>query len=103
MTVSALALVALPGFFGDPAREAVVAAGLLLLLWVPAVPCPRPVSRLAALLATCSLGVYLTHWTVLDRFADSPPAAVIVALGLGIAYWQVVTQVTRLVRERVRR
>ncbi|HEU0101539.1 MAG TPA: AMP-binding protein [Mycobacteriales bacterium] len=99
--VSALALLALPGFFGDPRREAVVAAGLLLLLWVPTVSCPRPVSRLAALLATCSLGIYLTHWTVLDRFADSPPTAVVVALALGIAYWQVVAHGTRLVRERL--
>jgi hypothetical protein len=88
LAVSAVALVAVPGFFGQPAREAVVVAGLLLLVWVRTVPVPRPLHRVAGALAAASLAIYLTHWSVYPAVRDatgSPALATVGALALGLA------------------
>jgi acyl-CoA synthetase (AMP-forming)/AMP-acid ligase II len=61
LLVSALALLAVPGTFGEGAREAVIVAGLLLLVWVPRVRVPRPATVAIATVATASLFIYLTH------------------------------------------
>lgn len=52
------------GFFGDPLREATVAAGILLLLVPWSVLLPWPVSRLVGVLAASSLWIYLVHWQI---------------------------------------
>jgi acyl-CoA synthetase (AMP-forming)/AMP-acid ligase II len=94
--VTALVVVTVPGFFGEPQREALVGCGLLLLLWAPSVPSPARVCRVAAVLASASLYIYLTHWQVYRPLADMPLVAVGASLAVGIAYWTVATRVARL-------
>jgi hypothetical protein len=45
LVVTLVALLSVPGFFGSSAREALVVAGFLLLLWLPGVHAPRRVNR----------------------------------------------------------
>ena len=87
--VSALVLATIPGFFeDDPVRDATVMCGLLLLIWVGRLPCPDPLARVAGLLASASLYIYLTHWQIYPYLEDDYPAAALLAsLALGIAYW----------------
>jgi hypothetical protein len=85
-----------PGFFGSPQREAVMVAGLVLLVWVSQLPSLRSLNRVAAVLAGASLAIYLTHWQVypvLDQ--TSPVLAVAASLLVGIAYAALVTWVMR--------
>jgi hypothetical protein len=87
--VSAVALLTVPGFFGDPQREAVVLGGLLLLLWLPGVRCPGPLRRVAGVLASSSLYVYLTHWQVYPHLErDHPWLAVAASLAVGVGVWR---------------
>ena len=62
---SAIALAAVPGFFGDAQRELLVLGGILLLAWVPTIPVIAPVNRVLGVLAGASLTIYLTHWQTL--------------------------------------
>jgi len=63
--VSVLVLVTLTGYFPDePVRGLVVQVGLLLLLWLPALPVPRLLLPVLRRLAAASLWIYLTHWVV---------------------------------------
>lgn len=87
--VSAVVLATVPGFFGDVQREALIAGGFLLLLWMPSVPSPAVLCRGAAVLAAASLYIYLTHWQVYRPLAEAPAIAVLASLAVGIAYWQV--------------
>lgn len=73
LLVSALVLLSVPGFFGDPVREAVVGGGLLLLLWVPVVVVPRWAGRVTGAVAAASLAIYLTHWQVFPPLREALP------------------------------
>lgn len=85
--VTVVTFASVPGFFGDPAREAVIAGGLLLLIWLPYLRVPAAASRVAAVLASGSLYIYLTHWQIFPHF-DSPLIGVSVSLAVGVAYWR---------------
>jgi len=90
LLVSGAVLATVPGFFGQPAREAVVAAGLLLLLWVPTLPVPRRLIRPLGAVAGASLYTYLTHWHVYPALLDRgvpPVAAVAASLAVGYGAW----------------
>ncbi|TFC15197.1 AMP-dependent synthetase [Cryobacterium algoritolerans] len=52
---SAVVVLTVSGFFGDPAREAITIAGLLLLLWIPAAPLPRILVPVLGVVASASL------------------------------------------------
>lgn len=95
--VTAAALATVPGFFpGDPGREAIIIATFALLVWVPALPSLDRVNRVAGLLATSSLYIYLTHWQIfplIDGF--SRHLAFLASLLFGIAY---ATAANRLMR-----
>ncbi len=94
VVVTAAALVSVPGATGDPAREALVLAGVLLLVWASRVPSPHVVRRLAGLLASSSLYTYLTHWQVFPHLQDSYPLlALASSLAVGIACWSVARRV----------
>jgi hypothetical protein len=93
LLVSALAAASVPGFFGDATREYVVVAGLLLLVWLPAVRVPAALARAAAVLASASLYVYLAHWQVYPHLEDDAPLlATLLSLVAGIAFWKVSTR-----------
>jgi peptidoglycan/LPS O-acetylase OafA/YrhL len=88
LLVSAVAVLVTPGFFfDDPRREALVAAGVLLLTWVPTVPVPRPLHRVIGPLAAASLAIYLTHWHVFPAVVarTSPAVGVLASLAVGLA------------------
>ncbi len=93
--VSALLVATLPGFFGDPTRDAIVVAGLLVLVWVPSVRLPSWGTRLVGVLASASLYIYLVHWQVYPWLEDDLPwLATVLSLLAGVVLWQVVERVT---------
>ena len=76
------------GFFGEPVRELVVIAGLLLLVWVPRLWLPRLVARVVGIVASASLFIYLTHWVVYPPLdADHDVLAALASIVVGIAAW----------------
>ncbi len=105
--VSVAAVATVPGFFGDPVREGVVVAGLLMLVWLRAVRVPALVVRVAAVLASASLYIYLAHWQVYPHLEDRfPLAATVLSLLAGIGFWQVTNRATPWVQrlaDRVQR
>jgi acyl-coenzyme A synthetase/AMP-(fatty) acid ligase len=87
LAVTAAAALTVPGFFDNPRRDAIVIAGVAVLVWVSRVPSVRAVNRVAAVVARSSLYIYLTHWLVYPRlYHDSPLLAVVASLVVGIAY-----------------
>jgi acyl-CoA synthetase (AMP-forming)/AMP-acid ligase II len=86
LALSAGVLVAVAGFFGDPRREVLVAAGLVLTIWLPQVAVPRSLRRVVAGLAAASLPIYLTHWQIFPEVADvaGPQAALAASLAFGM-------------------
>ncbi|GHB13710.1 AMP-binding protein [Streptomyces chryseus] len=95
LLVNAVVLAAVPGFFsGEPAREAVVMAGLTLLIWVRNLPSLASVNRVAGVLAGSSLYIYVTHWQVFPYLEDrSKLLATLASLLVGIAYAALATRV----------
>ena len=81
----------LPGFMDDPVREATIAAGLLLLVWVPVVLVPRVLVPVLAALASASLYIYLTHFEVY-RSTDLPWLNFALGIGVGLLAWLVATR-----------
>ncbi|WP_415839283.1 AMP-binding protein [Nocardioides zeicaulis] len=90
--VSVLATVLTVGFFGQAHREAIVLGGFLLMLWLPHVGVPARLARVAGVLASASLFVYLTHWQVYPRLEDAGHQwlALGASLAVGIAYGRLV-------------
>lgn len=90
VVVSAVALATVPGFFhAEPERTALVVAGLLLLVWVPRLWLPALLVRPMEVLASASLFIYLTHFTVNQYLRDIDPwFAFAASLVVGIAYQQ---------------
>lgn len=100
MLLSAVTVLATVGFLGNPAREAVVVIGVLVLLWVPAIPLPRAVVPVVSVLAGASLFIYLTHWQVFPAWEQSAPwLGTILSLAVGVAVWALY----RLAEARLRR
>jgi hypothetical protein len=103
VVLSVVAVVSVPGYFGEPAREALVVAGLLLLIWVPTLPLVRPIVRPLGAVAAASLYIYLTHWQVfpplLERFG--PVVALGGSLGAGVVAWAGGRQITVVGRRAV--
>ncbi|MEU9378165.1 AMP-binding protein [Streptomyces sp. NPDC048255] len=97
MVVTAAALATVPGFFpGDPGREAIIIATFTLLVWVPSLPSRERVNQVAALLATSSLYIYLTHWQIFPLIGGfSRHLAFLASLIFGIAYGMAATRVLR--------
>ena len=103
LVLSAIVVATLPGFMDDPVREATIAAGLLLVVWVRTLPVPRPLVPVLAVLASASLFIYLTHFEVY-RATDVPLVNLALGLGVGLAAWFVTTRLTaRLAARRPRR
>jgi acyl-CoA synthetase (AMP-forming)/AMP-acid ligase II len=88
--VSLVLMAAMPGYFDSAPRAAVVAGGLLAVMWVPTVRLPRVAARVVALVAGASLYVYLTHWQVFPGLDLPAWAEVLACLALGIAVWAAV-------------
>jgi acyl-CoA synthetase (AMP-forming)/AMP-acid ligase II len=101
LLVSALVLTTVPGFFGDAAREGLVVAGMLALVWLRSVRVPAWTARALGVLASASLYVYLSHWQIYPHLEDDYPlTATVLSLLAGVALWQVVERVTPAVAAR---
>jgi acyl-CoA synthetase (AMP-forming)/AMP-acid ligase II len=88
LAASAVVLVTVPGYFGDPLREAVVIAGLGLLVWATSLPVPAFLAGTLGTVASASLFVYLTHWQVYPPIEEvSPPLAIAASFAVGLAAW----------------
>lgn len=101
VAVAAVALVA--GFFGEPRRESIVVAGVLML-WVPVLPVPRLLLRPIATVASASLCIYLTQWQVYPALeaAGLPLLAVAASVAVGIGYAELARPVQRAAARLVR-
>ncbi len=87
-TVVALAAAGTVGFFGDPVREALVVAGIALLVHVPALRVPARLVGPISVAASASLFVYLTHWQVYPYLEDVfPLGATLASFALGVSLW----------------
>ena len=92
LLTSAVVLVAVPGFFGTPTREAVVLVGILVLLWLPTLPVVRRLVPLVGVLAGASMFIYLTHWQVYPPLEDHVPwLATLLSLAVGVVVWKAYT------------
>ncbi|WP_195760575.1 AMP-binding protein [Agromyces kandeliae] len=88
VATSAIVLVTVPGFFGDPVREGIVAIGLGLLIWATSLPVPVVLSGALGTVASASMFVYLTHWQVYPPIEEwSPPLAIVASFAVGLAAW----------------
>lgn len=90
VAVSCLVVASVPGFFGDPVREALVAGGVLLLVWLRTLAVPRVGTWLVGVVAASSLFTYLTHWQVhvpLQR-TFGPAVATLGSLVVGAVVWR---------------
>ncbi len=94
-------LVAVPSvgtFSGNPRRDLLTLAAVLLVLWVPTVRVPRTAVPVLHVLAASSLYVYLAHWQVVPELRGAPWLAFAAGLAVGIAYWLAWTRGPGLVR-----
>ncbi|HEX2417327.1 MAG TPA: AMP-binding protein [Micromonosporaceae bacterium] len=98
---SAAVAVTVPGFFGQPEREAIIIVGMLLLLWLPSLPGLPGLNWVAAVLASGSLYIYVTHWQVFPLLAGhSKVLALLVSLGVGVGYAIGVARVSSAIQRR---
>ncbi|MEO3782697.1 AMP-binding protein [Actinocorallia sp. B10E7] len=98
LLVTGAALLTVPGYFGtgEWVREVIIIAGTVLLVWVPSLPGPAALNRLAGTLAGATMYIYLTHWQVYPLFDGySPVLALIASLVAGVAFGTFVARVTR--------
>jgi len=103
LLTTALCLATIPGFFGRPERELLIAAGLVLLVWCREVALPRLAIRPIAAVAGASMVIYLTHfriWRVLDRNLPSRGWAYVATIVLGVTIWIVAERTARWIRLR---
>ncbi|MCZ4563925.1 AMP-binding protein [Rhodococcus sp. IEGM 1401] len=102
LCVTAAIVGTVPGFFfGDTQREIIVAIGLCMLVWLSSIPFPAMLSRVAGVLASASLYIYLTHFQVyLPLRDDHPWLAFALSILVGILYWKAVEFVLSL-RSRI--
>jgi acyl-CoA synthetase (AMP-forming)/AMP-acid ligase II/acyl carrier protein len=95
LLVSAVALYALQGFFGDSTRELIVGGALLLVTWAPRLAVPRALVGPLTTIAAASLTIYLVHMPLhlpLER-TYGPWIAFCGSLVGGVLAWQVAERV----------
>ena len=103
--VSIVAVGALAGWYDGGVRELAVTAGLLVLVWAPALPWPPRLRRPVVVLASASLAIYLVHWVVLDLLTDRLPPALVVTVAVvgGVLAWRAVEAARSALRPADRR
>jgi acyl-coenzyme A synthetase/AMP-(fatty) acid ligase len=93
--VTAVLLAGCWGFTGDTARDLLIIAGVVVLVWVRTVPWPRVLVGPTGVVASASLYVYLTHWQVYPWFETRwPLGGLLASLAVGVLAWQVVNRVS---------
>lgn len=100
--VTAVLAVGLHGYFADTHREMLVLAGLVLLIWVPALRCPAWLAVVGGVVAEASLYIYLTHYQVYPLFDGNPALGVAASVAAGVVLNHLVAGARRRVAERMR-
>lgn len=97
---SLLCAVAIADFFGQPHREAFIAAGLMALIWLPSIPVPRRWIGALSAVAAASMWILISHFQVWPELASRLPIALayVATIAAGIAIWKAVEVVPRWVR-----
>ncbi len=95
LIVSAVLLACVPGYFGVTERERLVIAGILILIWLPALRVPAVVAVVAVAVADSSLFAYLLHWQVYPVFGDQRLLALAACLAAGAAATEMVDRCRR--------
>lgn len=105
LVVTVLTVAAVPGFFASTPRELVVIIGIVLVVWVPALPIPRPAGRWVGSVAGASLYIYLTHFQVYPPLVrlHGPAVAVAGSLLVGVAVWTVARRAVAVGENALRR
>jgi acyl-CoA synthetase (AMP-forming)/AMP-acid ligase II len=98
--VTVVLAVGVLGYFSNLEREALVFAGLALLIWLPAIRCPAAVAVLAGVVAEASLYVYLTHYQVYPLFGGHPLLGVIASVVVGVLLTRLVVTTRTRIRDR---
>ncbi len=102
VAVTAVLAVGLSGYFQSTGREALVMAGLALLIWLPALRFPGPLTALAGLVAEASLYIYLTHFQVYPLFGSHHGVGVAASVLVGVLIARAVALLRRWIRARSR-
>jgi hypothetical protein len=108
LAVTATILVSVHGFFGYAGQDEIVAAGLILLVWIRALPSTPLINRVLGTLAASSLFIYVTDDQVYTRFAwagHRDILGVVASIVFGVAYaalWKRVRLAARLFWARLR-
>lgn len=102
LLVTALAAVGTFGFFlGEPGREAYIVLGIVALTWVRQVQVPDRLARLAGVLASASMWIYLVHWEVYPHLEHRIPVlATALSLAAGVLAWQCWTRAEAALKRR---
>ncbi len=100
LLVSAVILLAVPGFWDAPMREAAVALGLLVLLWFPTLRVPRVSVAVITRIAAASLAIYLTHWLVFPPLAELPLLALVTSLTVGVVGYELARLAMKVAKSR---
>ncbi len=103
ITVTAVLIVSLHGYFDDIHREVLVLAGFLLLIWLPAIRCPAWLTVVAGTVAEASLYTYLTHFQVYALFDAHPLLGVVAAIIVGVLLTRVLDALRTRLRQRSER
>ena len=95
LALAGIAILAVPGFYGDTQRELIIGGGVLILIAVRHVPMPRLVAPVAGVLASASLYIYLVHWQVWKSLPDAPRLPVFaLCIAAGLVAWLVAGRLT---------
>ncbi len=99
--VTVILAIGLHGYFDSTLREGLVLAGLVLLIWVPAIRCPAALTAVAGIIAEASLYTYLTHYQVIELFDGMPKLlGVSASIVVGVLVTYLATLIRRWIRER---
>jgi hypothetical protein len=86
-------------FSFNTSRDALTAALVVLLVWVPTLPVPSALLPAVRVLAAASLHVYVMHWQALELGWGHPLLATLASVAVGLGYWWLWTgPATRVVR-----
>lgn len=99
--VTAVAVLSVGTFSGNPARDLLSLAFVLLLIWKPVSRIPAMLVPVVQVLAASSLYVYVIHWQVLEHLWGAPVPAFAVSLAVGVGYWWLWTAGVDLARRAV--
>ena len=87
LVVTAVAVPSVGTFSGNPNRDLLTLAFVLLVIWVPTLRVPRVLVPLGMVLATSSLFIYVVHWQVLQELRSTPWLAFAAGITAGVAAW----------------